>query len=221
MPPFVPGSHRLLLAWKPDWWLIPTEAHLAPESSLADPFRRDVLGDVDFLEPVVPVAWFFSATAVAIDFLKRLPHADRMRIRHSIIIHEDTRGVAYPESHLQGLWPYILENPRTRFDVHVGLWTNLTHSVWLESMRHEGLHVGRIMKDRVLRPFVDFLDENMTIFSTSPHTDVINVYIQGHLDESVSAWGMFKHTASLHEALANCDYMAQDREIRLSKITIY
>jgi hypothetical protein len=37
MPPFVPGSHKAVLAWKPEWWLIPTEADLALESCLADP----------------------------------------------------------------------------------------------------------------------------------------------------------------------------------------
>jgi hypothetical protein len=107
MPPFVPGSHQAVLAWNPPWCLVLIEQDLALESYLKDPLLRDSLGEVDWLDHAVPVLWFFSATAVAIKFLGRLSQAEHMRIREKIVIREDKRGVAYPESHLRGLAPFI------------------------------------------------------------------------------------------------------------------
>jgi hypothetical protein len=221
MPPFVVGSYKAVLAWNPPWWLIPTEADLVLESCLKDPFLRNSLGDVDSLEFDVPVLWFFSATAVAINFLRQLPQAERMRIREKIVIREDKRGAAYPESHLRGLAPFIGENPHVRFELHVGFWTNLMHPVWLESMLYEQGDPGSIHKLDALRPLADFLHEATTSFGSSPPTHALNIYIEGHLEESVSAWEMIKHAASLQEALEACDYMAQHQDIRLSEITVY
>jgi hypothetical protein len=100
MPPFLSGSHKAVLGWKPERWLIPTEADLALESCLADSTTgKNSFDEADYPEPMVPVAWYFSATAVAIDFLKRLSRTERMRIRETIIIKEEVRGVAYTESH--------------------------------------------------------------------------------------------------------------------------
>jgi hypothetical protein len=64
---------------------------------------------MDDPEPIVPVAWHFSATAVAIHFLKQLSRTERMRIRGTIIIREQPWGVAYPESHVRSYTVLIRE----------------------------------------------------------------------------------------------------------------
>ena len=96
MPPFVPGCQNALLAWKPDLALIPTETDLALESFLADPLPPDADRHLAWTDPVVPLAWYFSATTVAVDYLKRLPQSTRLRIRLPFIIRENKLAVATP-----------------------------------------------------------------------------------------------------------------------------
>jgi len=221
MPPFMPGSHKAVLGWKPDWWLIPTETDLALETYLTDPFLPDEQNNLDFPEPVVPVAWYWSATAVAIDFLKALPRAQRMRLREPIVIREEMRGAAYPESHIRGLAPYLLENPKLRCELHVGFWTNLMDPVWLQSLTYDhSLDYGSILNEQMLRPFVDFLDEIMSMPDTTVRNNALRIYVEGRKDESVAMWQLIKHVASLQEAMARSDVMQAHQEIRLRDVII-
>jgi hypothetical protein len=72
-----------------------------------------------------------------------------------------------------------------------------------------------------LRPLADFLLEATTCFGLSLPTHVLNIHIEGYLDESVSAWRMIKQVAGLQEAFKDCDYMAQHQEIRLSELLVH
>ncbi|KAI4658919.1 uncharacterized protein J4E79_006679 [Alternaria viburni] len=214
MPPFLPGSHNIVLAWKPNWWLIPTESDLTLESYLADPSRRDLIGEIDpRSEPMVPVAWYFSATSLAINFLKALPPTDRISHRTTIIIKEDKRGVAYPESHVRGLTPFLLENPHLRVELQVGFWNNLMHPVWLESTKYHRRSQTVIPKENMLRPFADFLDELESFSANGVNSNALKVVIEGQKTESTLLWEVLKHAASLQEALAESDYMKQHHEI--------
>jgi len=196
MPPFIPGSQKAVLAWNPERGRIPTDTDLALECCLADSVLRNSLGWVDWPEPAVPVIWYFSATAVAANFLKRLPYAARMRIRLPIVIREERRAAEYCESHVRAIAPYLRENPSLRIELYVGFWTNLVHPFWLESLIHER-DVGLISKQHLLRPFADFLDELSLISSGPSPVKGLSVHIEGRMDESVAAWGMIKHAASL------------------------
>ncbi|KAI4681807.1 uncharacterized protein J4E84_007403 [Alternaria hordeiaustralica] len=218
MPPFVPGCQNALLAWKPDLALIPTETDLALESFLADPVSPDADSRVHWTEPVVPLAWYFSATAVAVDFLKRLPHSTRMCLRLPLIIRENKLAVAYPESHARSLEPYLCENKNLRIDLHVGCWTNLTHPFWLRLPHSKIVNEGLIMKLEMIRPFADFLDEVLPIFDSIPRPQALSIYIEGHQDESLAAWESFKHAASLQEAMLKSDYMQRHEDVQLTEL---
>jgi hypothetical protein len=110
-PPCLPGSYAAaVLVWKSEYWMIPEETDLVLETRLA-PRGRD---------PIKPVAYYFSATAVALAFFKQLPQAMRKRLRRKLVIKEEFKGVAYPESHIRGIQPHCLENPHLRFDIRVG-----------------------------------------------------------------------------------------------------
>ena len=217
MPPFIPGSQQAVLAWNPERGRIPTDADFVLESSLADPILRDSMGWVDWPEPVVPVTWYFSAIAVAANFLERLPHATRMRIRFPVIIREERRAVDYCESHVRSIATYLRENPDLRVELHVGFWTNLVHPFWLESLIHEH-DPGLISKPYLLRPFADFLDELSHISNGLRPVKGLSVHIEGCMDESVAAWEMIKHAASLQDAMLHSDYMQQHQEVNLSEI---
>lgn len=146
MPPFLPNSRKVVLAWKPPWWLIPTESDLALESHLADPMRHDRIGCLDRPEPIVSVAWYFSATVIAINSLQGLPRVERMRLRETITIIEEKRSVGYPESHVRGLSPLLIESPHLRFELHVGFWNNLMHPQCFEPSNHQPSGHNSILK---------------------------------------------------------------------------
>lgn len=70
----------------------------------------------------------FSAAALAIRFLSRLPVGLRMHLR-KIRLHEDSVSVAYPETHAQGLIRFCIENPKLRIERHLDLWRNVFQSL--------------------------------------------------------------------------------------------
>ncbi|KAJ3529988.1 hypothetical protein NM208_g9522 [Fusarium decemcellulare] len=66
----------------------------------------------------------FSATAVAIRFLRHLSDSNRLSIR-KIILDEDHMAVGDPECHAQGLIPFCKENPRLQIERRVSLINNI------------------------------------------------------------------------------------------------
>lgn len=67
---------------------------------------------------------YFSAAAVAIRFLTRLPVHHRLCIRN-ITLNEDRLAVGQPQSHARGLIPFCQENSRLRVERRVNLWQNI------------------------------------------------------------------------------------------------
>ncbi|EXF76433.1 hypothetical protein CFIO01_11820 [Colletotrichum fioriniae PJ7] len=66
----------------------------------------------------------FSAAASAIRYLQSIPAAMRAQLRKIVLV-EDYRSVAHPESHARGLIPFCRENPLLRVERRVNLWRNL------------------------------------------------------------------------------------------------
>lgn len=83
----------------------------------------DGLGDREYTQG----KYRFSATALAIRFLSRLPTYLRMNLRN-IRLHEDSMSVAYPETHAQGLIKFCIENPKLHIERHLDLWRNVFQS---------------------------------------------------------------------------------------------
>ena len=67
------------------------------------------------------IQWRFSAAAAAIHFLGKLSDDTLLGIR-KIVLHEDRRSVALPESHAQGLIPFCRQNPHIRIERRVSMW---------------------------------------------------------------------------------------------------
>ncbi|KAH6977569.1 hypothetical protein BKA56DRAFT_487231 [Ilyonectria sp. MPI-CAGE-AT-0026] len=67
---------------------------------------------------------YFSAAAVAIRFLTRLPVHHCLCIRN-ITLNEDRLAVGQPQSHARGLIPFCQENSRLRVERRVNLWQNI------------------------------------------------------------------------------------------------
>ncbi|KAF5675545.1 hypothetical protein FHETE_2542 [Fusarium heterosporum] len=68
--------------------------------------------------------YFFSATAMAIRFLKQLPQCQR-RLIQLLILNEDKAATGNPQSHIFGLIPFCKENPKLQIEHRVNVWTNM------------------------------------------------------------------------------------------------
>ncbi|KAK1623893.1 hypothetical protein BDP81DRAFT_410206 [Colletotrichum phormii] len=102
-------------------WEIPTAADLkelsswiAEEKRLLSSIRYGSDGSV----------YRFSAAASAIRYLKSIPAAVRAQLRKIVLV-EDYRSVAHPESHARGLIPFCQETPLLRIERRVNLWRHL------------------------------------------------------------------------------------------------
>lgn len=67
---------------------------------------------------------YFSAAAVAIRFLNRLPESQRLYLRN-IVVDENRISVGFPECHALGLIPFCRENPRLRVRRSVNIWRTI------------------------------------------------------------------------------------------------
>lgn len=82
------------------------------------------------------VKYCFSATSVAIRFLKHLPLNKRLFIRN-VAIREDRIAVGRPSSHALGLIPFCKENVRLKIDLQVGMLDNIFQRTYL--VRHHSV----------------------------------------------------------------------------------
>lgn len=76
------------------------------------------------LDPMNGLQYRYSAAALAIRFLDSIPASMRLGIRN-IVLHEDRRAIAFPESHARGLIPFCKENPLLRIERRVDLWRTI------------------------------------------------------------------------------------------------
>ncbi|KAI4651754.1 hypothetical protein J4E93_001950 [Alternaria ventricosa] len=64
-----------------------------------------------------------SAASMAIRFLSQASQKTRLEIR-KVVLHENRKSVAWPESHARGLIQFCKENPNMRIERRVDLWRN-------------------------------------------------------------------------------------------------
>jgi hypothetical protein len=83
-----------------------------------------VLGYCDLDGKQNPRGHKFSAAAAAIQFLRSLPDSIRSLVRN-VVLCESKYSVAYPQSHVQGLIPFCVENPNLHITRNVGLWMTI------------------------------------------------------------------------------------------------
>jgi hypothetical protein len=107
---FRPGTHMEILHWGVEPWSIPSTADLDHMESLLVHSDKH-----DFARLTRPkwVKWKFSACAVAIDALGRLPTRSLENVS-SVVLHEDSIAVYGPECHSQGFVSLVAQNPRLR-----------------------------------------------------------------------------------------------------------
>lgn len=86
----------------------------------------------------------FSAASQCIKFLNSLPEYKRKSVRR-VTLWDQYVGAAGASSHVRGLIPFALENPKLRIEHHVGLWLNLiAGSPKCTQLRHCTGHVRKL-----------------------------------------------------------------------------
>jgi hypothetical protein len=127
--PFLEGTHRKVLDWRPKPWAIPSVRELHAMEQLLTPVTPN---QWDWTREYGLVKLYFSATAICIDALSRLQQDIRMDIC-SIVLQEEARSISNPEAHAEGLIPFCVENTRLRVRMQAGFSTNLAPSFWARS----------------------------------------------------------------------------------------
>ncbi|KAF4439737.1 C6 transcription factor [Fusarium albosuccineum] len=147
----------------------------------------------------------FSATAVAIRFLRQLPVSHRLSIR-KIILDEDHITLGCPERHAQGLIPFCKENPRLRIERRVSLLNNILHSVFFPQMMFKNELDGwapednRTIQTSYLSQLVgSWLVEALAVMDAGMPADAFTFVLDGGPAKEVCS-GIFQQT--IHRDLA-------------------
>jgi hypothetical protein len=109
-PPFIKGSHRQILEWRPAPWLIPTHDELFDMESLLTVLQDS---NSECAKMYEGVNFYFSATAICTVTLGKTPSVGKQL--RSVTLREDCRGVENPEVDAEGLVSYCME----KYKLHI------------------------------------------------------------------------------------------------------
>ncbi|KAF1958236.1 hypothetical protein CC80DRAFT_490842 [Byssothecium circinans] len=218
---FVEGALEQVLSWDPAPWSIPIEEDIRnmealltlPKSddeiwewvhSQPNPFEWMPSVDVDLIHLSQGAKWFFSATAVAINFLQRLPPSQRSKIRR-IVLNEDFKSVSNPACHVRGLIPFYQENNKLRIERRIGICENLLPLGWFGIDRREGArYKGEYRALDILTTIVPWFEEASTLLACGLPSHVYTLIVDGRTPEGIQSWTLMKYVAGLHDAMVEC-----------------
>ncbi|KAF2691273.1 hypothetical protein K458DRAFT_483314 [Lentithecium fluviatile CBS 122367] len=213
---FVEGLLPAVLSWKPDPWEIPSEEELRDlegrliepkslaqvEAWIAQQGRRYVKHeDFDMFEESQDTRWFFSAVAVAINFLQSIPSAQRQQIRH-ITLKEDFKSVYYPASHARGLIPFLKENRNLRIERHVGLHHNMLPLGWFGVDNRPAPYFYPLPYSlaRIISLLAEWIEEASMICASGLTSSAFSLVFECYT-EGAQIWEILKSAAALQEAM--------------------
>ena len=182
-----------VLSWRPSSWSIPSEAELSDierffRSPAGDDYHRDT-GPYDSSKyPKL----YFSAAAIAVAFLRRLPASQRRAMRR-IVIDEDRKSVSYPECHARGLIPFCVENPRLRIERRIGWYKNLFPCTW-----------GRkdsVAGTRILAMIEPWIVEASNLARQGMPAHSFSLIVDGHGHKTRHIWAMVRGACMIYEAM--------------------
>ena len=121
------AEQQRVLQWRPDSWSIPTNddleavAEFLPHDDDSDPF--------DMVHIRGGRRSYFSAAAVAIQFLSRLSESARSHLRQVTIL-EDEQSDPESSSHARGLLPFCISNTQLKIERRVDIWRTSLIRTW-------------------------------------------------------------------------------------------
>jgi hypothetical protein len=136
-PSAIHAACKIALQWQPVRWFIPTESEISAVENIM--YNSDEgLGDqvtVHF-EVCCQYKWFFSAAAVAINYLET--HAKQRAMMRHIILIEDRMSVSNSERHLESFLRFRDDYPTARVVRNIGLWSSIYYYSWSQLQQLPG-----------------------------------------------------------------------------------
>jgi len=214
--PFLEGTHRQVLNWRPSPWHIPTIRELQVLEQLLVPVTP---GQWNWTGEYENVTLYFSATAICIDALSRLQTDIRKNVR-SINLQEEARSISNPETHAEGLIPFCLENSKLHIHMQAGFYTNLVPSCWAKSeavTRPPKCVTWCLLHDH-MRVVLEWLIRLAALPSQGMPSASFVVELEARSDEAAYIWDSIINAATLRASLpaAMADYEEhdiQDKEV--------
>ncbi|KAI4665863.1 uncharacterized protein J4E78_003328 [Alternaria triticimaculans] len=217
---FVEGALSDIYHWHPAPWCMPSEQELSRlEALICQPGNSDTClpitkDGIFYYEDIrdhfdaAKSRWYFSAAAVAIDFLHRLPKERRCNLR-SIVLNEDVKAVSRSECHARGLITFCLENSSLLVKRHIGLLTNLlpVESSEISADRH-----ACIFTEDCFEALVPWIEDALLLPSHGMPEQSFQLLVDGVARESKEFWHMLKYAAATQEA--------RQRQVLLSGIPL-
>ncbi|KAF2113863.1 hypothetical protein BDV96DRAFT_648103 [Lophiotrema nucula] len=144
----------------------------------------------------------YANTAVAIGFLSELSIEESKGLRATVVIKEDRKGVAYPETHTKGLLPYYHENPHLRFETHLAIWPNLVPAVWLPYICYGAeTAIHAVKAESFLIELADWVEETTFLEAANVPAGSMTFVLEGRRDETLHVWDFVKRAVSMQEAM--------------------
>jgi len=200
-PAFVNGSHRKILNWKPCLWSIPSDEDLASmERYLANPKYSK---SSDRAQGYRNIRWYFSATAVFLDLLRRLKPEFRKQFR-SVVLREDCKSVASPAVHAEGLIKFCVENPKVQILMHAGFSSNLVPTSWAMPLPGEQTTrrtIGPTSVDTYLSVAVDWMIRMWMLPSRGMPTGSFKILLEARSAEAIELWTLIEKWATARQVL--------------------
>ena len=183
------------------WAHIPWE--IIPVAQLAS--LETVLSKVQEVYPVTQLyeyyarfPWFFSAAAIAINYLSLQPQ--KRKALRQIILLEDHTSVSNPEAHMRGFAQFRKENPKLRIVRYIDLWSSMCPLGW-HAIMYNPRPQTRFAPENARAPIfglVKWLNAEMISREHLPE-DTYSLEIEGFTTE---VWDLVRHAVILQVAMS-------------------
>ncbi|KAF2109974.1 hypothetical protein BDV96DRAFT_584902 [Lophiotrema nucula] len=208
-PAFQATAMSQVLHWKLSPWTIPVEKDLSPMEALLTRARENIM-DVDLHRSIDRAGRYFSAAAVAIDFMQGSEHSYYIQ---NIILKETRISVAGPECHGRGLVPIYARNPKLRIERRIALFDNMMIPHWVAFPHRHELQPRNVdlSYDVCLDALTRWMDEATALPTLGLPAKSFTLVLRIKEKETIHLWKMVKLAAGLQEAM---ERYIHDKKIR-------
>ncbi|KAF2119019.1 hypothetical protein BDV96DRAFT_596811 [Lophiotrema nucula] len=148
--------------------------------------------------------WYYSGTAVAIEFLQNRVSAEEVHAFRKIIIKEQRKSVASPERHGRGLIPYCVENPKLSVERHVDIFSSLLPIGWGNIVRPLDHNSISLRGEDALLALNAWLEEANALPGLDMPMTTYKLVFNGKQRETMRVWRIVLLAVDLYEAMTEC-----------------
>lgn len=198
-------AYDVVMDWRPPPWHIPSSDELSVLESLTTvpttgSYRFN--GEWEDARDYSTAIWYFSATAVTIQFLQRLSNYEQ-KVR-KIIIQEDHKAVAHPAYHAEGLIPFCQRDPYLRIERRVGCWTSMCPPGWPHTVvayRERFPHIRVINCHKILKTVIEWICETDRLAGIEMPTHSLFTLFDVRSENELQVWSLVRDAVDWQESM--------------------